>query len=69
MKVIKLTTQVHCVDMTALAPRVQSMISLILRDAELINACDQGSLEFHFARHGTRESVRPRITLCPPKVD
>jgi len=65
MRVIKVRTSASCVDLSGLTPRVQRIISLVLRDAELINACESGSVEYHFTRLEAGETVRPKITLHP----
>jgi len=65
MRVVKVRRAAHCVDLSDLTPRVQRIITLVLRDAELINACDSGSVEYHFTRLEQRETVMPKITLHP----
>ena len=65
MRVIKVRKTADCLDISALTPRVQRIITLVLRDAELINACDSGSVEYHFTRLDVGERVRPKITLHP----
>jgi hypothetical protein len=67
MRVVKVRKAAHCVDISGLTPRVQRIITLVLRDAELINACESGSVEYHFTRLDTGETVRPKITLHPPQ--
>jgi hypothetical protein len=65
MRVVKVRPQTKCLDISGLTPRVQRIITLVLRDAELINACDSGSVEYHFTRLDAGESVKPKITLHP----
>ena len=68
MRVVTLHTGSTCLDLADLAPRVQRIIALVVRDADLLCSVDNGSVEYHFTRTPQRESVKPKITLHPPST-
>lgn len=65
-RVVYLDTPPEVLQLADLPPRVQRIIALLVRDAAFIGACDVGSVEYHWHKHGVEESIRPKLMLSLP---
>lgn len=46
--------------------RIQRIIALLVRDAQVISACDIGSVEYHWHKQNQHESIKPKLVLSLP---
>lgn len=63
IRIVDLHSERRCVDLGDLQPRIARIITIVLRDAEMINASPAGSLTFNFSRGQRGESIKSSLTM------